>query len=43
MNHMLIIKVDATINYGTRSKKISGTCTKMRRNEQNIGLHIIKG
>ena len=41
MNDILSIKVDATLDHGTREKKCAETCSKMRRNEWNLGLQII--
>ena len=43
MNYILIITVDVTLYHCTYEKQSAVTCTKMRRNEQNLGLHIING
>ena len=43
MNDILSIKVDGTIEHGMHAKKCAATCTKTRRNERDLGLHIING
>ena len=41
MNNILSIKVDTILKHGTHAKKCAETCTEMRRNEGNLGLHIL--
>ena len=42
MNNILSITLDATIVHGTHAKKCVAACTKIYKNEWNLGLHIIK-
>ena len=42
MNDILSITIDANLNHGTRAKRSAATCNKMRRNELNLGVNIIK-
>ena len=43
MNNILSIKVDDTLESGTRAKKSAEIVLKNHRNEQNLGLNIING
>ena len=40
MNNIFRFTVDATLGNGMHEKQCAATCTKIRRNEQNLGLHI---
>ena len=43
INDILSTTVDSTLEYSTRAKKCKATCTKMRKNEQNLERYIING
>ena len=43
MNNILSIKLGANLDHDMHEKHVQQIVPKMRRNEQNLRLHIIKG